>query len=350
MKKFTSHFKLHAASCLLHTDYYLLWSFLILLALFSLVSCEEDFDLNAPYKDITVVYGLVDPSEDTIFLKINKAFLGDGDVLQMARIEDSSVYVNGLQAVVEEWENGTFMKSYTLDTINITNKEEGTFYNPYQIIYYTPFEPVFSRSYILKVNVNGKAVTGTTNLVNDFAVSKPSAGSKFIQFRKDTEGSVDWESAKNGKRYEVVIRFKYKEVFLSTPDTLYTYVDWYMGTKKSVTDKGGEDMTVVYNNNGFYTLLGDQIPYEDPTKEADVKERYTNDVDFLISVAGTDLNTYMEVNEPSNSIVQDRPDFTNLSNGLGIFSTRYRIVRTKKIHPETLETIQTDLPQLKFIY
>lgn len=336
-------------SCPLPTAYCLLLT-VLLLSPFLITSCEENFDLNAPYKDITVVYGLVDPAEDTIFLKINKAFLGDGDVLQMAKIEDSSVYVNGLSAVVEEWENGTFMKSYTFDTINITNKEEGTFYNPYQIIYYTPFKPVFARSYVLKINVNGKEVTGTTNLVNDFAVSKPSAGSKFIQFRKDTESSVEWESAKNGKRYEVVIRFKYKEVLLSTPDTVYKYVDWYMGTKKSVTDKGGEDMSVAYNNNGFYTLIGDQIPYEDPVKEADVKERYTNDVDFLISVAGTDLNTYMEVNEPSNSIVQDRPDFTNLSNGLGIFSTRYRSVRTKKIHPETLETIQTDLPQLKFVY
>ena len=54
------------------------------------VSCEEDFDINAPYQDITVVYGLIDQGQDSIFLKINKAFLGDGDVMEMAKIEDSS--------------------------------------------------------------------------------------------------------------------------------------------------------------------------------------------------------------------------------------------------------------------
>jgi hypothetical protein len=58
----------------------------------------------------------------------------------------------------------------------------------------------------------------------------------------------------------------------------------------------------------------------------------------------------MEVNEPSNSIVQDRPEFTNIDNGTGLFSSRYKNTRTKKIHPETINTIQSDLPELKFIY
>jgi hypothetical protein len=84
--------------------------------------------------------------------------------------------------------------------------------------------------------------------------------------------------------------------------------------------------------------------------EANVKERYTNDVDFIISVAAADLNTYMEVNEPSNSIIQERPEYTNIDNGTGIFSSRYRNIRTKKVHPETIEEIRSQLPGLKFVY
>jgi hypothetical protein len=323
--------------------------FLIFLLVFAW-SCEEDFSLNAPYKDITVIYGLIDPGQDTIFLKINKAFLGDGNVMEMAKIEDSSEYVNGLTAVIEEWENGSLMKSYNLDTVTIKNKEEGIFYNPYQVIYYTPFEPVTSRNYLLRVEVNNNVITAQTNLINDFSISKPSAGSKFIMFRPGTSSDIDWTSAKYGKRYEITIRIKYKEVFYDSNDTNYTYIDWSFGTKKSVSDVGGEDMKVAYNNDGFYSLLADQVPYSDPTQEANVKARYTNDVDFIIAVGGTDLNTYMEVNEPSNSIVQDRPEFTNIENGTGIFSTRFRSMRTKKIHPETIQEIKTELPELKFVY
>jgi hypothetical protein len=326
----------------------------ILLLSFSLLlltwSCEEDFDINAPYKDVTVVYGLLDQGQDTIFLKINKAFLGEGDVMEMAKIEDSSRYVNGLDAYVEEWENGSMAKSYQLDTITVSGKEPGTFYNPYQVIYYVPYEPDPDRTYRLSLYINGRVVQGETGLVKNFAIDKPSAGSKFIQFRPGTDSDIEWESAENGKRHEVVIRFKYKEVLFNSPDTVYTYVDWGMGTKKSVRDEGGEPMKISYSNDGFYNFISHEIPYSDPAVEANVKERYTNDVDFIIAVAALDFNTYLEVNEPSNSIVQDRPEFTNISNGIGLFSSRFKNTRTKKLHPESIAQIKSDLPELKFVY
>jgi hypothetical protein len=313
-------------------------------------SCEENFDVNAPYKDITIVFGLLDPGEDTVFLKINKAFLGDGNVMEMAKIEDSSIYVTGLHATIEEWENGAFIKSYTLDTTTIKNKEEGTFYNPYQIIYYTPFEPVTSREYRLKVEVNNREITAVTNLVNNFDINKPNPGGVTIQFTKGLKGKIEWESAKYGRRYEVLIRINYKEVLLGSPDTVYKYIDWGMGTHKSMSDKGGEVMSLEYNNDGFYSILHDKVPYKDPAAEANVKERYTNKVDFIISVAADELNTYMEVNEPSNSIVQERPDFSNVTNGMGLFSSRFMNTRTKKVALLTIGTIKSDLPELKFVY
>ena len=81
-------------------------SYLLLLLVFFLIlpSCEEDFDITAPYKDITIAYGLLDLNEDTVYVRINKAFLGDGNVLEMVEVEDSSVYVNGLDAYIEEYE------------------------------------------------------------------------------------------------------------------------------------------------------------------------------------------------------------------------------------------------------
>lgn len=323
----------------------------VLLLLLFASACEEDFDVNAPYKDITLVFGLLDPGEDTVFLKINKAFLGDGNVMEMAKIEDSSIYVNGLQATIEEWENGTFIKSYTLDTITIKNKEEGTFYNPYQIIYCTPYEPVTSREYRLKVKVNNREITAVTNLIDDFDINKPNPGGATVQFTKGLKGKIEWESAKNGRRYEVLIRINYKELFFDSPDTVYKYIDWGMGTHKSKTDNGGEEMGLEYNNDGFYSILKDQVPYkDDPAMEANVKERYTGNVEFIIAVAAEELNTYMEVNEPSNSIIQERPEFSNVTNGMGLFSSRFKNMRTKKIALLTIGTIKSDLPELKFVY
>ena len=37
-------------------------------------SCETDFDVNAPYDKIPIIYGVLDQSTDTQWVKINKSF------------------------------------------------------------------------------------------------------------------------------------------------------------------------------------------------------------------------------------------------------------------------------------
>jgi hypothetical protein len=46
-------------------------------------------------------------------------------------------------------------------------------------------------------------------------------------------------------------------------------------------------------------------------------------LDLVMTVGTEDLNTYIKVNEPITGIVQQRPQFTNINNGIGIFSSRY---------------------------
>ena len=47
------------------------------------------------------------------------------------------------------------------------------------------------------------------------------------------------------------------------------------------------------------------------------------DLDLIMTVGTEDLNTYIRVNEPLTGIAQQRPQFTNINNGIGIFSSRY---------------------------
>ena len=44
------------------------FAFAVVALLFS--SCETEVELNAPYKSTTVVYGLLDPVQDTQWIKI----------------------------------------------------------------------------------------------------------------------------------------------------------------------------------------------------------------------------------------------------------------------------------------
>jgi hypothetical protein len=48
----------------------------------------------------------------------------------------------------------------------------------------------------------------------------------------------------------------------------------------------------------------------------------------------------MEVNEPSNSIVQERPEYTNINNGIGIFSCRYEVIRSFYLNANSREELR----------
>ncbi|MBK9627952.1 MAG: hypothetical protein IPO56_09700 [Flavobacteriales bacterium] len=52
----------------------------------TLCGCSSELDINAPYKDITIVYGLLDSHDPIQFIKVNKAFLGEGDAYVFAQI------------------------------------------------------------------------------------------------------------------------------------------------------------------------------------------------------------------------------------------------------------------------
>jgi hypothetical protein len=282
-------------------------------------------------------------------MKINKAFLGEGNVLEMAMIEDSSVYKTDLSAVVEQYRNSNLLNTYSFDAITITDKDPGVFYNPNQMVYYSVMDLNEDDLYRMNITIGNKEVIAETSLVHNFTIDRPSAGSAFVRLRYGNEYNVQWSSARNGKRYEVFIRFNFRELFQGSTDTVARHMDWALGTQKSNNTSGGEDMIAIYTGDAFFTWIRENLPY-DPDKESTVEARFTENLEYIINVAAEELNTFMEVNEPSSSIIQDRPEYTNIQNGLGIFSSRLQQTRAKKIHPETINLIQDIEPDLKFEY
>ena len=59
----------------------------------------------------------------------------------------------------------------------------------------------------------------------------------------------------------------------------------------------------------------------------DTKKRNFIDIDVVMTVGSEDLETYINVNKPITGIVQERPHFTNINNGIGLFSSRFTKVR-----------------------
>ena len=100
-----------------------------------LSSCTTDFELNAEYDEIPVIFGILDQSVDTQFVKINKSFIGGGDNMSYAAINDSSLYSN-VVGRVEEYVDDVLTETFPLEEMWVTNLDEGIFYTDSQKVYF----------------------------------------------------------------------------------------------------------------------------------------------------------------------------------------------------------------------
>ncbi len=296
----------------------------------SLFSCKTDIDLIGEYQVTPVIYGLLDQSDSLHFIKINKTFLGKGNALDMAQVPDSSYFDQVDATITEILAGGGTGRIWELrDTIIEGRNTNGVFYAPEQKVYYfaTPTfqnDPVNSlqptAKYRLEVNINDgeHIVFGETELVRDVSFTSPAQQSAFV-FRNNQNlynaVPIIWTKG-NGKRYNLKMEFHYRETDVNNVqyDKFFT---WNVG---EVYSNSTQNVSINANGELFYQLVRNNIPIDNSI----VKREHTF---FRVRlVAGSEeLDNFMAANQPSTSLAQNKPSYTNLEGGIGVFSSRYTI-------------------------
>lgn len=306
-------------------------------------SCKTDFSLNAPYEAIPVVYGVLDQSTDTQFVKINKSFLGSGNNAEYANILDSNYFQN-LSGTIDEYVNGTLNQSFTLQELWVKNIDAGIFNTDSQKVYYFIPSSGLNEDATYKLNVTvsevSSPITAETELVqgsqlafgNIFSLTTGVSGVKFADAQTLTSGNYlnitpDWLSIPRGKIYELYLRLNFIE-FTAT-DTTRKSILWNLGSQTSTTTTGNESLSKTINGESFYDMVASKL--SGYANEAAVIKRQVKHVDFLLAAGADELNTFINVNEPSTGVVTNKPTYTNIDNGVGIFSSRMNITHSSAL-------------------
>jgi hypothetical protein len=313
------------------------WSILLIASIIS--SCKTDFELNAPYKTIPVVYGLLDQSLDTQFIKINKSFLGNSNNANFASINDCTQFESLTAFIYGFNQNNDTVSIGTLKEMMVGNLDPGIFYEDSQKIYYLETPSGYLNddySYKLNVSVPDKNLnfSAQTDLVKrplifDF-LSKITlqlngfrcADNDLATTDEYFDQRLDWKTTLNGKRYELVLRFAYVEHYLNG-DTAQKFIDWDLGDQTSVNTDGGENMFKVVSGSSFFEMLQGRLSSYDLEEQVEKRTFNSKAIEFILTAGNEDLNTYMQVNEPVTSVVTERPIFTNVDNGIGLFGSKF---------------------------
>jgi len=337
--------------------------FLILL----FISCENELDINAEWEDIPVIYSILDPGSyhdkdedgnlifnDEHYVRIQKSFLGDIAASQMAQENDSIYYnSNDISIWIDKLENDVIIESIPLELVMDFPKEEGYFSNEEHQVYkfntiLTDQNAERTPSYDFRINflntLTGKEVTSITNIVQPIRVRKfPTSNSTATGVLKFGEANnplqnIEIYDSKYAKMYKFSLRFNYVEVNteLNTRDTLF--VDWNFSPKTATTTQfnGESSVNIEFsiNVNDFYKYLASSIEikpnvYRYPLgvyfQGNDGNVGYTgiafSCTDFYFEGLSLDLYNYI-ISASDPGLIENRPLFNNISNGIGHFSSK----------------------------
>ncbi len=301
-----------------------------LLLLFA-TSCTTDFDIAADYQETTIVYGLLNNNDSIQYIKINKAFLDKNKgALLVAQDADSLYHQSVLAVVLEEWKNSVLINSYPLNKIDGSDdnliKENGIFASSPNFLYKTTapiLENTDDDTYLYKLKIsntkNGQLVSAETPIVGRITNIRPSQ-SLPGNWASKSPYNIRWKSAENGKVYELRIIFNYTEKSKLTSIVDSLSLEWKIFSDiKSDDVEGKEAMSYqIESKNLFYFLNANLITDATVDREA-------ISIDLIFYIGGETLNTFIEVTQANTGITQMQinPDYTNINNGMGIFSSRY---------------------------
>ena len=308
--------------------------------LLSMVSCKVEFSPNAEWKDVPVVYCVLDPDDDTVWARVQRCYLSEGNLYQYATVVDSNNYPEGEIGVhLLAWRglrgsNNILTRTDVLmdrwilaDTLRY-GKPEGGFAGGSQPIFYCVpndglerdsnciFQLVvlknstgdtLAQSYTTLVGYGSRTIRGGDTIEEVLTSPNGSRGREF-GYRVGCRGELRWNTIPRGRRYQPTITFFYRK----RGDTLSVDIPG-----SYVTDPNN-NLTLSSSSitqNRFLSYIKNALRDNTDTL-------YTvNNVDVNIAVCNEDLNAYLNAQEAYGSAGNGQL-YTNIEGGIGIFGSR----------------------------
>ena len=295
---------------------------LLFIVILLFYSCETDFDVNADWSDVTIVYGLIDPNNQDQLIKINKAFLGQGDAFEMASVADSTNYdPSNLLVKIHRLRDQNFNTFDTLSTVilndTVLDKDDGLFSTDNNIIYTFKKPTSFYNTnsvYALEIfNLNsGHKVTSQTEIIKTFSFESLNPSFEWGLYNGELPDSlkfrtknIEWQKSENGVIYQLDIMINYIE----NSDTVR------LAWSQPIVEYSSGNMSLRIKGDQCFQFLSNKL-------DNSTTKRFLN-LDLIMTIGTDDLQTYINVNKPFSGIVQERPVFSNIENGVGLFSSRF---------------------------
>lgn len=330
----------------------------IFFSVFSLVfvlgfqSCSEDFEVAAPYKDVTVVYGLLNMQDTAHYIRIQKAFLDeDKNAFDMAKEPDSNFYRESeLLVVMKEISNGTAVGApIPLSRVDMNlegyPKKDGNFFTSpnYGYKFKKALNPAYKYRLVITHTSTGNSDSSEINVLDSSRLSvprfSPNLNFKFnfsktvpqdvAVFRLDVQTGFPRQPG-DARYVEGVVRFNWVEKNIVTGAQSAKHADMPFGSTDILSRAYIQSANV-----SFYSFLNEVMK----PAPAEV-HRFMDSCDFFIYGAEEHYFTYLQtlgIQSSGLSSESIQPVYSNIEgkNVFGLFSSRLMKIKENVAIDET---------------
>lgn len=302
-----------------------------LLLLLSLASCSDEFTLEAPWKDIPVVYGYPSIQDEVVYIRIEKAFLqSGGDATEIARLADSLYY--GPDQITASLVNLSNGKSAVLERINAESvgldRQDGIFADSPNILYRAFAGDLDLRGgnrvrLVIERQGNLPPAVAETTLLGKIEPreSRPSDPARIAEYGRPL--NISWSAGEEASVFDVRLIMHLREFFPDDPSlNRERTLEWVVARAFTPTDNNSLKTLTVLNEE-FFQFLGSNL------EERDDVIRVFDGFDIQVAGGGAELAEFLRIANANIGLTssQQVPVYTNIEEGRGIFTSRYVALR-----------------------
>lgn len=309
----------------------------------SVMSCSNEFDVIDDFKEIPVVYGLLDSDSPYQYIRIERAFSDEKiSALELASNPDTLYYKN-LTVTITNKKSGEVFTLEEVDgnTIGIPRDTNGIFATAPNLLYRietSKLNPNFTDNFVLD------AYRGDEHLL--------SSSTKFVkQPYIKTPSSAEADINIVYKNFTVEYAFK-DNAFIADAYFDVNVIDFFADqstefkTIRIYVTKATDKTVLRYDGVNFYTSIAAAL------KNQEVEFRQLVSVDLTVLTGGQSISDYIRVGQANSGITSsgETPVFSNIENGVGVFSSISKLTNSYGLKQAALDSLRNGIytKDLKF--
>jgi hypothetical protein len=296
-------------------------------------SCETGIDINSTNQDVPIVYCVLNSADSFQYVRLQKTYLIDQAALDFPPEQDSMLFGGEVVVSMERWSGGKVMETIRFAPTNEIPKDSGFF--PYQknILYKGKLKVVPNQIYRLYIylGTKEKVLYAEASSLGKLTVIDPMPiEERKVSLYPGMNYTCRWEQVENAGVYQVAIRFTYTETIGGVTKT--KYLNW----PQAFASPGSDNDYLSNDISGarFMHVL------EENLSAPNGAVREMTGVDFQVISGSMEMKYYIESTAPSEGALMEKPVYSNINNGIGLFCAVARVsVSNLFLSPVTLDSI-----------